>query len=142
MGRRSILFTPPLPFPTLPYPTLPYPTVPYPTPPILVREREGDTLITLSTVKLIGHVTVGAVRASDPTPNPQNLNPQPQTPNHEPSVTNTKIKRWTQETLLDALAKSSHTFKSFCRSQLPHNSVNLSLTMTIMRNKLTNLCGN
>ena len=33
-------------------------------------------------------------------------------------------------------------YKSFCRSQLPHNSVNLSITITNARNKLTELCGN
>ena len=32
--------------------------------------------------------------------------------------------------------------KSFCRSQLPDISVNLSFTITNMKNKLTNLCGN
>ena len=40
---------------------------------------------------------------------------------------------------------SSHTkcsFKSFCGSQLLQKSVNLSLTITYMKNKLTDLCGN
>ena len=32
--------------------------------------------------------------------------------------------------------------KSFCRSQHPHKSVNLSLTITNLKNKLTDLCGN
>ena len=31
--------------------------------------------------------------------------------------------------------------KSFCRSQLPHKSVNLSFTVTNMKHKLTKLCG-
>jgi len=36
----------------------------------------------------------------------------------------------------------SHTvfLKSFCRSQLPHKSVNLSFTITNIKNKLTDLC--
>ena len=32
--------------------------------------------------------------------------------------------------------------KSFCSSQLPHKSVDLSLTITNIKNKLTDLCGN
>ena len=32
--------------------------------------------------------------------------------------------------------------KSFCRSQLPSKSVNLSFTINDMKNKLTDLCGN
>jgi len=32
--------------------------------------------------------------------------------------------------------------QSFCRSQLPHKSVNLSFTITNINNKLTDLCGN
>jgi len=32
--------------------------------------------------------------------------------------------------------------KSFCRSQLPHKSVNLSFTITNIKNKLTDLCWN
>ena len=32
--------------------------------------------------------------------------------------------------------------KSFCRSQLPHKSVNLSFTITDLKNKLTDLVGN
>ena len=34
------------------------------------------------------------------------------------------------------------SLKWFCRSQLPHKSVNLSFTITNMQNKLTDLCGN
>ena len=38
----------------------------------------------------------------------------------------------------------SHTafLKSFRRSQVPHKSVNISFTITCIKNKLTNLCGN
>jgi hypothetical protein len=32
--------------------------------------------------------------------------------------------------------------KSYCRSQLPHESVNLSFTVANIRNNFTNLCGN
>ena len=32
--------------------------------------------------------------------------------------------------------------KSFCRSELPHKSVNLSFTITNIKNKLADLCGN
>ena len=32
--------------------------------------------------------------------------------------------------------------KSFCRSQFPHKSVNLSFIITNIKNKLTDLCGN
>ena len=32
--------------------------------------------------------------------------------------------------------------KSLCRSQLPHKSVNLSFTITNIKDKLTDLCGN
>ena len=32
--------------------------------------------------------------------------------------------------------------KSFCKSQLPHKSANLSFTITNIKNKLTDLCGN
>ena len=32
--------------------------------------------------------------------------------------------------------------KSFCRSQFPHKSVNSSFTITDIKNKLTDLCGN
>ena len=32
--------------------------------------------------------------------------------------------------------------KSFCRSQLPHKSVRLSFTITDIKNKLMDLCGN
>ena len=33
-------------------------------------------------------------------------------------------------------------FKSFCRSQLSHKFVNLSFTISNIKNKLTELCGN
>jgi len=33
-------------------------------------------------------------------------------------------------------------FKSFCRSQVPHNSVNSSFTISNIKNKLTDSCGN
>ena len=33
-------------------------------------------------------------------------------------------------------------FKSFCRSQLHHKSVNLSFTIASIKNKLTDFCGN
>jgi len=38
----------------------------------------------------------------------------------------------------------SHTvfIKSFCKSQLPHKSVNVSFIITDIKNKLTDLCGN
>ena len=38
----------------------------------------------------------------------------------------------------------SHTvfLKSFFRSQIPHKSVNVSFTITDIKNKLTDLCGN
>ena len=38
----------------------------------------------------------------------------------------------------------SHTVfsRSFCRSQLPHKSVNLSCTITRIKSKLTEFCGN
>ena len=32
--------------------------------------------------------------------------------------------------------------KSFCKSQLPHKYVNVSFTLTNIKNKLTDLCGN
>jgi len=32
--------------------------------------------------------------------------------------------------------------KSFCKSQVPHKSVNLSFIITNVKNKLTDLCGN
>ena len=34
------------------------------------------------------------------------------------------------------------SIKSFCESQSPHKSVNLFFTLVIIKNKLTNLCGN
>ena len=33
-------------------------------------------------------------------------------------------------------------FTSFCRSQLSHKSINVSVTITITTNKLKDLCGN
>ena len=33
-------------------------------------------------------------------------------------------------------------FKSFCKIQIPHKSVNLSFAVDNMKNKLTDLCGN
>ena len=32
--------------------------------------------------------------------------------------------------------------KSFCRSQLPNKSINISFTVTNIKNTLTDLCGN
>ena len=32
--------------------------------------------------------------------------------------------------------------KSFCKSQLPHQSVNLSIILVIIKDKMTDLCGN
>ena len=37
-------------------------------------------------------------------------------------------------------AELPECFTSFCRSQLPHKSVNLSLTITFINNKLTGMC--
>ena len=52
---------------------------------------------------------------------------------------------------LDVLHREAHELsnhfahtvfiKSFCKSQFPHKSVNLSFIITRMKNKLTDLCG-
>ena len=41
-----------------------------------------------------------------------------------------------------ALISQKVFIKSFCKSQFPHKSVNLFFILVIIKDKLTNLCGN
>ena len=41
----------------------------------------------------------------------------------------------------DGLISHTAFLRSFCRSHLPHKSVILSFTITIIKNNLTDLCG-
>ena len=93
------------------------------------RTREKAPTVAPNPLDMVGHVAGGAGTGggTDGARGTRGAHPRPGPGLHRRVSTFTPLKL---------------VLQSMCRSQLPHESVNLSSTMTDMNNKLTDLWGN